>query len=72
MIKNIQEVKQMIIKIDERTGIERFKESICGHKEKCKQCNKNNIKTKVEQSLKKCDEDCLTFFCGNLRDKEQL
>lgn len=53
----------MIIKIDNRTGIERFKEVICGTKPHCVFCAKNNIKTKVEQSIKKCDKDCLTFFC---------
>ena len=59
--------KQMIIKIDNRTGIERFKEVICGTKPHCVFCDKNNIKTKVEQSVKKYDSDCLTFFCDNFK-----
>ena len=59
--------KQMIIKIDNRTGIERFKEVICGTSPHCVFCAKNNIKTKVEQSVKKYDSDCLTFFCDNFK-----
>ena len=61
--------KQMIIKIDNRTGIERFKEVICGTRPHCVFCAKNNIKTKVEQFVGENCSDCLTFFCGNLKDK---
>lgn len=53
----------MIIKINEKTSLELYKELICGSKPQCVNCAKNHIETKVEQSTKKCDKDCLTFFC---------
>lgn len=62
----------MIIKINEKTGLQRFKELICGSKPQCAFCGENNIKTKVKQFVGENCSNCLTFFCGNLRDKEQL
>lgn len=48
--------------------IEIFKEKICGMKPQCKNCENNYISYKVEQSIKKCDMDCLTFFCCKLKE----
>lgn len=53
----------MIIKINEKTSLELYKEIICSSKPQCVSCAQNNIKTKVEKSIRKCDNDCLTFFC---------
>lgn len=57
----------MRVKINEKTSIEMYKELICGSKPQCVGCAKNNIKIKVEKSIRKCDEDCLTFFCCKIK-----
>lgn len=51
------------IVINEKTSLERYKELICGFKPRCNSCSQKYIKKRVEQSIKKCDKDCLTFFC---------
>lgn len=53
----------MIIKVNEKTSLELYKEIFCGSKPQCSFCDKNYIKTKVEQSHNKINGDCLTFFC---------
>lgn len=53
----------MIIKVNEKASIDLYRELICDSRPQCIGCSKNHIETKVEQSIKKCDKDCLTFFC---------
>lgn len=53
--------------IDKEETIELYNQSICGTKPQCKNCDKSYISYKVEQSINKCDMDCLTFFCCKLK-----
>lgn len=53
--------------INKDETIELYKEIICGTKPQCVSCAKKYIEYKVEQSVKKCDMDCLTFFCCKIR-----
>lgn len=53
----------MIIKINNKTSLELYKEQICGSMPQCVNCSKKYINTRIEQSSKKLDGDCLVLFC---------